>query len=116
VSFRETRVVNVVLTPPLQVKRKIMSLGLRAKANVFWGYGLAAVFLVLTQSLAAQNLTFEDIKKLPVPAGAQRSSYGSDPSQFGELRLPPAALRRKASMTLPRPTLNAGASSRNRTS
>lgn len=66
-----------------------MSLGLRAKANVFWGYGLAAVFLVLTQSLAAQNLTFEDIKKLPVPAGAQRSSYGSDPSQFGELRLPP---------------------------
>ncbi len=65
-----------------------MSLSLRAKTIFFLGCSLAAVSLVITQSVAAQNLTFEDTKKLPVPPGAQRFSYGSDPSQFGELRLP----------------------------
>lgn len=36
----------------------------------------------------AQTLTFEDIRKLPVPAGALRVAYGTLPQQFGELRLP----------------------------
>jgi acetyl esterase/lipase len=40
------------------------------------------------QSVGAQNLTFEDIKKLPAPPPDKRISYGSDASQFGELRLP----------------------------
>lgn len=67
-----------------------MRLNLRAKTLFFLGCTVAAVGLLHAQSVAAQNLTFEDIKKLPVPAGAHRFSYGSDPSQFGELRLPQA--------------------------
>lgn len=59
-----------------------------AKTIFLLGCSLAVVALLISQSVAAQNLTFEDIKKLPVPTGAQRFSYGSDPSQFGELRLP----------------------------
>lgn len=65
-----------------------MQVDLRKKTVLFLYCGLAAVFLSLAQSVAAQNLTFEDVKKMPVPAGGQRFSYGSDPSQFGELRLP----------------------------
>lgn len=68
---------------------KFGSLQVRTKAFVIWYSILAAVFLVLAQLGAAQNLTFEDIKKLPAPPGAQRIAYGSDASQFGELRLPP---------------------------
>lgn len=64
-----------------------MSLSLRGKTIFFLGC-LAAASLSSVQSLAAQNLTFAEIKKLPVPPGAQRVSYGTDPSQFGELRLP----------------------------
>ncbi|MEO8435203.1 MAG: alpha/beta hydrolase [Pyrinomonadaceae bacterium] len=64
-----------------------MSLSLRGKTIFFLGC-LAAVSLCSLQSLAAQNLTFADIKKLPVPPGAHLVSYGNDPSQFGELRLP----------------------------
>jgi acetyl esterase/lipase len=54
---------------------------------ILLGCSLAALSLIVTQSVA-QNLSFEDITKLPAPPGAQRFSYGSDPSQFGELRLP----------------------------
>lgn len=36
----------------------------------------------------AQNLTFQDIEKLPVPPADHRVAYGSDAQQFGELRLP----------------------------
>lgn len=60
----------------------------RASTILIRTFTLAAVFFALTQSSVAQNLTFEDIQKLPSPAGAQRIAYGSDPSQFGELRLP----------------------------
>jgi acetyl esterase/lipase len=49
---------------------------------------LAGAVFALAQSVHAQQLTFEDIKKLPVPPGGRRFSYGSDPFQFGELRLP----------------------------
>jgi len=41
--------------------------------------------------VGAQNLTFDDIKKLPVPPADQRLSYGSEAAQFGELRLPKTA-------------------------
>jgi len=65
-----------------------MGLDLRARAILFLGCSLTAVSLLITQSVSAQNLTFEDIKRLPAPPAAQRLSYGSDPHQFGELRLP----------------------------
>ncbi|MDQ2936533.1 MAG: alpha/beta hydrolase [Acidobacteriota bacterium] len=65
-----------------------MTVSLTTKAIYYLGCSLALVSLVIIQSVTAQNLTFEDIKKLPAPPGAQRLAYGSDPSQFGELRLP----------------------------
>jgi len=37
---------------------------------------------------AAQNLSVQDIQKLPRPAADHRVAYGSDPLQFGDLRLP----------------------------
>jgi acetyl esterase/lipase len=36
----------------------------------------------------AQNMSYQDIERLPVPPADHRLSYGSDPLQFGELRLP----------------------------
>ncbi|HEY9404393.1 MAG TPA: hypothetical protein VIQ24_17175, partial [Pyrinomonadaceae bacterium] len=36
----------------------------------------------------AQNLTYQDIEKLPVPPADHRIAYGINPEQFGELRLP----------------------------
>ena len=36
----------------------------------------------------SQELTFADVEKLPAPAADHRIAYGSDPLQFGELRLP----------------------------
>ena len=65
-----------------------MSSSSRAKTILLLDWSLAVVSLLTFQSVAAQNLTFEDINKLPVPTGAQRLSYGRDTSQFGELRLP----------------------------
>jgi len=65
-----------------------MGLDLRARAILFLGCSLTAISLLITQSISAQNLTFEDIKNLPAPPAAQRLSYGNDPHQFGELRLP----------------------------
>jgi len=61
---------------------------LRAKAILILGCCLVVIPLSLARSTSAQNLTFEDIKNLPAPPGARRFPYGSDPSQFGELRLP----------------------------
>lgn len=43
---------------------------------------------LLTCALAAQDRGPLDLANLPVPAGARRIAYGSDPLQFGELRLP----------------------------
>ncbi len=36
----------------------------------------------------AQNLTYQDINRLPVSPPDHRIAYGTDPLQFGELRLP----------------------------
>lgn len=49
---------------------------------------LLAVPSVTAQPARAQNLSFEDIEKLPKPPADHRIAYGSDPSQFGDLRLP----------------------------
>lgn len=50
--------------------------------------GLIAALLFLAQAINAQNLTYEDIEKLPASLADHRIAYGSDPSQFGDLRLP----------------------------
>lgn len=39
-------------------------------ATVYEVLWLAVITLVITQSVGAQNLSFEDIKSLPVPPGA----------------------------------------------
>ena len=49
---------------------------------------LVAVPTLVAQSASAQVLSFEDVEKLPSPPADHRISYGSDPSQFGDLRLP----------------------------
>lgn len=49
---------------------------------------LTAALLTVAHPAAAQSVTYEDLAKLPGSAGAQRFEYGSDASQFGELRLP----------------------------
>ena len=63
-----------------------VSLSIKTRVVAAWCF--AGVLFALAQSISAQQLTFEDIKRLPVPGGGQRFSYGSDPFQFGELRLP----------------------------
>ncbi|MBL8203607.1 MAG: alpha/beta fold hydrolase [Blastocatellia bacterium] len=49
-----------------------------------------SLFLSLTfcSFVRAQNVSFADIQKLPKPPADHRLAYGSDPLQFGELRLP----------------------------
>jgi len=49
---------------------------------------LAAVACGGQTACAQQNITFQDIQKLPAPAADYRIAYGDNPSQFGELRLP----------------------------
>jgi acetyl esterase/lipase len=44
--------------------------------------------VLLTATALAQNRGPLDLATAPVPAGAQRIAYGSDPLQFGELRVP----------------------------
>jgi acetyl esterase/lipase len=43
---------------------------------------------VLTVSVTAQDRGPLDLATVPVPAGAVKLSYGNDPLQFGELRVP----------------------------
>ena len=47
-----------------------------------------AIFVSLLHTAYAQNVSFSDIQKLPKPLADHRISYGDDPLQFGELRLP----------------------------
>jgi acetyl esterase/lipase len=44
--------------------------------------------VLLTANTLAQDRGPLDLATAPVPAGAQRLAYGSDPLQFGELRVP----------------------------
>jgi len=51
--------------------------------------GRVVLFLaVFTGVAAAQTRGPLDLANAPVPAGAQRIAYGTDPLQFGELRVP----------------------------
>ncbi len=47
-----------------------------------------AILLFSAVSLRAQTMPFSDIEKLPKPQADHRISYGDDPLQFGDLRLP----------------------------
>lgn len=46
------------------------------------------LLLLFAQPAGAQNLSFEEIEKLPAPPADHRIAYGEDPFQFGDLRLP----------------------------
>ena len=50
--------------------------------------GPARIALFLTWTVAAQNRGPLDLANAAVPQAADRIAYGSDPLQFGELRLP----------------------------
>lgn len=50
--------------------------------------GIVGALPIPAQTTRAQNLTFEDIQKLPTPPADHRIAYGTDPLQFGDLRLP----------------------------
>ncbi len=56
---------------------------------------LMFIFLLLAMVLCSQhkaygqNLTYQDILKLPSAPADRRVAYGRDPLQFGEIRLPP---------------------------
>lgn len=66
----------------------------RANVNSLWAALLAFVFgpvaalLFFAQPAGAQNLSFEEIEKLPAHAADHRIAYGGGPLQFGDLRLP----------------------------
>jgi hypothetical protein len=45
-------------------------------------------FIVATVVMPAQRLGPSDVDKLPSKPADAKASYGSDPLQFGELRLP----------------------------
>lgn len=49
---------------------------------------LSLLLVIAARPGRAQELNFRDVEKLPVPAADHRVAYGSDPLQFGELRLP----------------------------
>ena len=49
---------------------------------------VAAVIFLRPPGAIAQNLTVQDILKLPVPPADHRIAYGADLLQFGDLRLP----------------------------
>ncbi|MDT7809500.1 MAG: hypothetical protein QOJ70_3313 [Acidobacteriota bacterium] len=50
--------------------------------------GMVAVFMFFAPPVRAQNLSFEEIEKLPAPVADHRIAYGDGPLQFGDLRLP----------------------------
>jgi acetyl esterase/lipase len=61
---------------------------MKVKERVLLWLILLAACIGGASPACAQNLTFQDIQKLPAPAADYRVAYGDDPSQFGELRLP----------------------------
>ena len=58
------------------------------EASLFLMLGIVGALPIPAQTTRAQNLTFEDIQKLPTPPADHRIAYGTDPLQFGDLRLP----------------------------
>ena len=51
-------------------------------------FKLPLVFVLWTCSVVAQSRSPLELATSPVPTGAVRIAYGSDPMQFGELRVP----------------------------
>lgn len=49
---------------------------------------IAIAVVVVAMSQQTRSLSFNDILALPAPAADHRVTYGADPLQFGELRLP----------------------------
>lgn len=65
----------------------------RKNVNSLWAALLAfvcvpVILLLFAQPAGAQNLSFEEIEKLPASPADHRIAYGEDPLQFGDLRLP----------------------------
>ena len=54
---------------------------------------VAVASLLFVSAFAPQNRGPVELANLPVPSGAVRIPYGSDPLQFGELRLPQGVAR-----------------------
>ncbi len=59
-----------------------------AKSLIKQNFLATLILLVIAPVVWAQNVSFADIQKLPKPPADHRISYGDDPLQFGELRLP----------------------------
>lgn len=62
----------------------------RSRIRLILRYGLFPLLAALGLSALGQNLTVKDYLELPRPSADHRIAYGSDPLQFGDLRLPPA--------------------------
>jgi acetyl esterase/lipase len=58
------------------------------KPNLLVRYCSVVALLLIAQTTPSQILTFGDIEKLPSTPADYRIAYGSDQSQFGDLRLP----------------------------
>jgi acetyl esterase/lipase len=58
------------------------------KAITLLTYILLIIGVGGVRPACAQTLTYRDIEKLPRPAALRRLAYGTDPLQFGDLRLP----------------------------
>ena len=74
----------------LQMVRRIHPTQTPMKATRFFFF-TACTFIFGTFcsiSTPAQTISFADIQKLPKPPADHRLTYGNDPLQFGELRLP----------------------------
>jgi acetyl esterase/lipase len=62
--------------------------GTSAKVVVLVVCLLSAAIALLAQSPRTRNIPYSDIERLPKPPADHRIAYGTDPSQFGDLRLP----------------------------
>jgi hypothetical protein len=69
------------------MKARLRSPGTQTRASA-WPARAPFVVALLTCTLAAQSRSPLDLANAPVAAAGTRIAYGSDPLQFGELRVP----------------------------
>lgn len=64
--------------------------GFKASATRLLAFacGPSILLLLVAHAAGAQNLSFEEIEKLPASPADHRIAYGDGPLQFGDLRLP----------------------------
>jgi acetyl esterase/lipase len=79
--------VGVMMRVTMCVRVPVMAAGIQAKAPYFNYAGGAPMKSSLILALM-HILTVQDILKPPFPKADHRIAYGSDPQQFGDLRLP----------------------------